>query len=241
MVALVGEGAALGRNHPHRFPGRRPSLQPTGPMVYGHEAGRLGPRRTPSTATTHAVRGTTWVVRGDPTRSSLGRPMPFRGTELLVRGDAADRSCRRRKAFTATPRLVPADAMDRPSRRPAPSPATTDVVPGDGPRRLLHDALRPSRELRLPRSMPPLERPVAPPHGARALALRGSAALLHEVERPGASNLALRATDAMQPATPPDSPLLLATLAESTSPLGETLIRMTMRPDWVGSFSRPFW
>ena len=46
---------------------------------------------------------------------------------------------------------------------------------------------------------------------------------------PGASNLARRATERDARATPPERPLLLATLAESTSPLGETLIMMTMR------------
>src|SRR5580658_4861309 len=55
--------------------------------------------------------------------------------------------------------------------------------------------------------------------------------LMVEPVAPGASNFALRATDWMQAATWAESPLLLAALTESTSPLGATLIRITSLPD----------
>jgi hypothetical protein len=51
---------------------------------------------------------------------------------------------------------------------------------------------------------------------------------------PGASNFARRATAATQRTTSSDRPLLLHSVAVSTSPLGATLIRMTSLPAGVG-------
>src|SRR5262249_46165810 len=65
--------------------------------------------------------------------------------------------------------------------------------------------------------------------------------LICEPLGPGASNFARPATRLMQFATLLDRPLLLETLTESPSPLGATLMRITRRPDCVGSDSRPCW
>src|ERR1700744_6583987 len=65
--------------------------------------------------------------------------------------------------------------------------------------------------------------------------------LMLEPFAPGGSNFARRATPAMQLATEAERPVLLEGEAESTSPLGATLMRITSLPAWVGSCSRPRW
>jgi hypothetical protein len=54
--------------------------------------------------------------------------------------------------------------------------------------------------------------------------------LMDDPFAPGGSNFARRATPEMHEATEAERPVLLDALAESTSPLGATLIRMTSLP-----------
>jgi hypothetical protein len=78
-----------------------------------------------------------------------------------------------------------------------------------------------------------------PPSGSRCRKLNGT--LICGSLAPGASNFARRATAAMQRTTSSDRPLLLHTVAVSTSPLGATLIKMTTLPACIGSASSPRW
>ena len=199
-----GSTPVVSGKEPPGLPGRRRPSRATTQAVPGDDAGRLGERRMPFGGTTRVVRGDATRFPGDRPRRSERRSRLSQGTARSVPTDDARRSRGPRAPFPPTPAIVPghnSHSLPRPRRS---FPETVPIV-------FPNEARRPSRGRRLPdsclgwsgRSLGPTAGLAKSPaaeawvvreigvgaartgrlHGARALALRGSAALLHEIER----------------------------------------------------------